>query len=275
MSGQRSSPEEAAGLYVYAIVPADLDPATLGAGIDAQPLELVTVAEGVAAVVHRHDAPPYAGSDRDAERRVLEHGNVAERCWAHAGTVLPMGFNVIVTRGEEDSARERLAEWLRHSAPALVERLAALHGGVELRVEISLDEQAAARESPEARQLEEDLRTRPPGVQRLLRKKLATLVRQEAEARADHLYPGYRRRLAGLSRDVAENLRGHPPEGYVTVLNVSLLASREEVPRIGGELTDIQAEDPAVRVQFLGPWPPFSFASMPNTPRAQSEPGTP
>ncbi|WP_422935508.1 GvpL/GvpF family gas vesicle protein [Sinomonas sp. P47F7] len=266
-----AAPGGTAGLYVYAVVPHDLDPATLGVGIDAVALEVVAVSEGVAAVVHRHDAPPYAGSGRDAERRVLEHGNVVERCWAHAGTVLPLGLNVIVTPGENESASERLAHWLRANAAALAERLAALEGRVELRVEISLDGRAAASGSEESRRVEAELAERPAGVQRLLARKLAALAAEAVEERADRLYPEYRRRLAALSEDLTENLRGHPPAGCATVLNVSVLARRGDVPRLGQALSDIEAEDPAVRVQFLGPWPPFSFADVPGSRNGPSE----
>ena len=261
------------GLYVYAVVPAGLDPATLGAGIDGASLELVEATEGLAAVVHRHGAPPYTGSDSEAERRVLEHSNVVERCWAHAGSVLPMGFNVIVANGETQSARERLTEWLDRSGPALSERLSIVRGRVELRVEISLDEGEAARTSDEALRLEEELTHRPAGVQRLLRRKLASLVREAAEESANRRYPEYRRRLAALSQDIVENLRGHPPAGCVTVLNVSVLVDREDVPRIGAELAEIQAEDAALRVRFLGPWPPFSFADVPGLREGTKEAG--
>lgn len=257
------------GLYVYAVVPSRLSQADLGRGIDGAPLELVSAREGVAAVVHRHREPPYSGSDEAAERRVLEHGDVVERCWAATRAVLPMGFNVIVSPGDGASAEDRLGAWLDRSAPALARRLEALHGLVELRVEISLREDAAGAGSEEVRELEEGLRGRPAGVQRLLRKRLESLRRASAEEASDRLYPEYRRRLARLSRDLAENVRGHPPEGCVTVLNVAVLAGEEDVPRLGAELGDIEAEEPGISVTFLGPWPPFSFADVPDVPSVE------
>ena len=33
--------------------------------------------------------------------------------------------------------------------------------------------------------------------------------------------------------------------------------------RLGAELARIQAEQPAARIRFLGPWPPYSFAEVP------------
>lgn len=259
----------AEGLYVYAVVPASLNEAALGSGIDGGPLELVSAREGVAAVVHRHGEAPYSGSDEAAARRVLEHGEVVERCWAATKAVLPMGFNVIVSPGDGASAEDRLVDWLNRSGPALARRLEALRGLVELRVEISLREDAAGTGSAEVRELEESLRERPPGVQRLLQRRLESLRRASTEEAADRLYPEYRRRLARISRDLTENVRGHPPEGCVTVLNVALLAGEEDIPRLGAELGDIEAEEAGVRVTFLGPWPPFSFADVPDVPSVE------
>ncbi|WP_138444989.1 GvpL/GvpF family gas vesicle protein [Sinomonas susongensis] len=259
----------AEGLYVYAVVPPGLDSASLGRGIDGAPLELLSARGRVAAVAHRHGEPPYSGSDEAAQRRVLEHGEVIERCWAATKAVLPMGFNVIVSPGDGASAEDRLVDWLDRSAPALVRRLEALRGLVELRVEISLREDASSVGSAEVRELEENLGERPPGVQRLLRRRLESLRRASAEEAADRLYPEYRRRLARLARDLTENVRGHPPEGCVTVLNVAVLADEEDIPRLGTELGDIEAEEPGVRVTFLGPWPPFSFADVPDVPSVE------
>lgn len=251
------------GLYTYAIVPSSLSAGAVGTGINAAPVELVAVAEGLAAVVHHHTGAPYDGADADVERWILEHGNVVERAWEAAGTVLPMSFNVIVAAGAGADAGERLKEWLAEAAPALTERLNALRNRVELRVEISLDQHKVAEESAEAAELREEMARRPPGVQRLLQKRLDTMERDIADQLADELYPQYRRRLAVLSEDLTENRRAHRPAGYVSVLTVALLVPREQIERVGMELTAITEEQPAADVRFLGPWPPYSFADVP------------
>ncbi|GAB3526947.1 GvpL/GvpF family gas vesicle protein [Arthrobacter monumenti] len=251
------------GLYVYAIVPSTLSPDDLGAGINAAQLKLVAVAEGLAAVVHQHEAEPFDGADADVERWILEHGGVVERCWEAAGTVLPMSFNVIVAAGDGSTAEQRLAGWLGESARELTERLKALQERVELRIEISLDQHATAEASSEAADLREEMRQRPAGVQRLLQKRLDKTERDIAERLADGLYPEYRRRLAALSEDLTENRRAHRPPGTVSVLSVAVLAHRDDVEKIGLELTSIGDEQPAAQIRFLGPWPPYSFAEVP------------
>lgn len=251
------------GLYTYAIVPSSLPINAIGTGINAAPLELVAVAEGLAAVVHHHAGAPYDGADADVERWILEHGNVVERAWESTGTVLPMSFNVIVAAGGGVDAGERLKEWLAEAAPALTERLNALRNRVELRVEISLNQHTAAEQSVDVAELRNEMQQRPPGVQRLLQKRLDTMERDIADQLADGLYPQYRRRLAALSEDLTENRRAHRPAGYVSVLTVSLLVPRDQVERVGLELTAITEEQPAADVRFLGPWPPYSFADVP------------
>lgn len=259
-----AEPTEAGpGLYVYAIVPSTLSAEALGTGINAVPLELVAVAEGLAAVVHEHNAAPFDGADADVERWILEHGNVVERSWETAGTVLPMSFNVIVAAGDGATAGERLAEWLGESAAALTERLDALKGRVELRVEISLDQHAAAESSTEIAGLREEMQQRPAGVQRLLQKRLDKMEREITDELADRLYPDYRRRLASLSENLVENRRAHRPAGFVSVLTVAVLVGQDDVQKVGLELTSIGEEQPAAQIRFLGPWPPYSFADVP------------
>lgn len=260
--GKEGKPAEP-GLYVYAVVPSTLSPDVLGTGINDAPLKLVAVAEGLAAVVHHHDAAPFDGADADVERWILEHGGVVERSWEAAGTVLPMSFNVIVAAGDGSTAEQRLAGWLGESAAELAERLKALQDRVELRIEISLDQHAAAEDSSEAADLREEMQQRPPGVQRLLQKRLDKTEREIAERLADELYPEYRRRLAALSEDLTENRRAHRPPGTVSVLTVAVLALRDDVEKIGLELTSIGEEQPAAQIRFLGPWPPYSFADVP------------
>jgi hypothetical protein len=174
-----------------------------------------------------------------------------------------MSFNVIVAADGDVPAAARLGRWLDASAPALAARLEALRDRVELRVEISLDQQVAAADDAEASALRQEMRQRPAGVQRLLRKRLDNVERAVAEELADKLYPHYRRRLAALSEDLAENRRAHLPPGSVSVLTVALLVPGRDVGRVGRELTSISEEQDGVQIRFLGPWPPYSFADVP------------
>ena len=114
-----------------------------------------------------------------------------------------------------------------------------------------------------------EMQERPAGVQRLLGKRLEQRERQWAEELTDEVYPEYRRRLAGLVEDLVENRSSRPEPGQVPVLSFAVLVPKEQTEAVGLELAQIQAEQPAVRIRFLGPWPPYSFAELPEVAAAQ------
>jgi hypothetical protein len=271
-----------AGLYVYAVVAGA--PAELGTGIDGAPLDLVPAAD-VGAVVHRHTGGPYQGPDDDVRRWIVEHSDVVDRLWQAGVPVLPMSFNVIVAPGgghgpagdpdgdhadradgaygDDAAARRRLERWLDAHGANLRARLEELRGRVELRVDVALDQHGVGERDAAARAVRAELEARPPGVQRLLRRRLDRLERDAADTLADELYPVLRRRLARVAEELTENRRSRPSEGLVPVLTVSLLVPREAVPSVGRELAAVRHEHPAARIRYLGPWPPYSFADVP------------
>jgi len=260
---QAHSPVAAHDLYVYAITTAAAAGAELGPGIDARPVHVLTGPGDLAAVVHDHDGQPYQGADDDVRRWVLEHSDVVDRTAAATDAVLPVSFNVIVANQERDPAAVRLQRWLEENAATLGERLRQLHQRVELRLEIALVSAVVARDHPEAKTMRAEAQGRPAGVQRLLSKRLEQRERQWAEQLADRLYPEYRRRLAPLAEDLVENRSSRPGPGQVPVLSFAVLVPGDRTEAVGRELARIQAEEPAARIRFLGPWPPYSFADLP------------
>ena len=251
------------GLYVYAIVPADAENLDLGTGINDAPIQLVNVPGGLAAVVHEHGTEPYQGPDSEVERWIIEHSETVDRAWEAAGTALPVSFNVIVSPGDNETSEARLSDWLADHAPALQQHLERLRGRVELRVEIALDEEAVAANSEEIVAMRDETQQRPAGVQRLYRKRLQEREREVTERLADGLYPEYRRRLAALSEGLVENQRPGRDPGKVSVLTVSLLVPEDGVDQVGVELASIRDSRPGVQIRYLGPWPPYSFAEIP------------
>jgi hypothetical protein len=250
------------GLYVYAVargVPGDL-----GAGIDEAPLDRVTT-HGLTAVVHRHASGPFTGSDDDVRRRVVEHSDVVDRVWQATGSVLPMSFNVIVAGADREPAGRRLEAWLDQHAERLGARLDQLAGRGELQVEIGLDQHEAGGRDPRADALRAELAERPAGVRRLLTKRLDQLERDATAALADELYPDLRRRLAATAEEVTETRRTHPEPGVVRVIGLALLVPLDDVDRVGRELALVRDAQPAARIRYVGPWPPYSFADVPAT----------
>jgi hypothetical protein len=251
---------ELEGLYVYALIRSSVDPGPLGTGIDDAVL-LPVPGGAVTAVVHEHPGPPY--SDDEALRgRVLQHNDVVDRLWARDHALLPMTFDVIVTGSGGETARERLEAWLRSIEEPALEGLDRVGDRVELRVDLALDRREAAASEPEVQALQQRIRGEQPGIARLLQKRLAGLERDAADARADRAYPELRARLARHSTDLVENPRATAEDGEVLVLSAALLVDEASMDEVGRELAALQETEPALRVRFLGPWPPYSFAAL-------------
>ncbi len=248
-------------LYVYCVIP-DMNRVDWGRiGIDGALVHAIA-RDGVAALVHDMPAVPYQGPDEHVKRWVLEHSDVVEEAWRSAGTILPVTFNVIVRGDSAVTAERRLRDWLAGNTAALASRLDALRDRVELRVEIDLQVETSAHEDPAVAALHLEMPGKPAGLRRLLEKKLEQSMRDAANRAADGLYRDSRRRLASVSEDIVEIKRHRPPVGHVPVLAASLLVSRGAVESVGAELAALKAQDPAVNVRFLGPWPPYSFANV-------------
>jgi hypothetical protein len=256
-------------LYVYAVVRSGRPPAA-GTGIDGRPLRSVATGP-VAAVVHDHDDEPYGGPDDEVRRRALEHNRVVEALWGEDRAVLPMSFDVIVAGTPTEPAERRLAAWLEAVSPSVEARLGSLTGRVELRVDLALDPVAAAAAEPSVVALRQEAADASPGVERLLRKRVQRQEREIAERRADALYPRVRERLARLSADLVENPRAAAEPGEVLVLSVSLLVDEAAVPPVGAELRAVGDDEPAARIRFYGPWPPYSFADVSGPSAAAAE----
>lgn len=253
-----------AALYVYAIIPLPgAGPEGL-TGIEGRPVRRIEAPSGLAALVHDAEPIPFEGPDEQVKNWIVEHSTVVERAWEALGTVLPVTVNVIVKGDATSSAEDRLRAWLEQSEESLRQRLDALRGRVELRVEIALDRAESAWSDPASVALRAEMAEKPPGLRRLLERKLEQAEKEAVERLADRLYPELRRRIASHADDLVENRRTRPAPGLVPVLSVAVLVARQEVEALGTELAQIQTEHPAARIRFLGPWPPYSFAELAN-----------
>lgn len=248
-------------LYVYAIVPADENAPSGAAGIDGEPLRAVTEA-GLSAIVH--DVPssePYRGSEDQMRAWVAAHARVVEKAWERSGTVLPVTFDVLVSAADGVGAGERLRAWLRSEAAMLHEKLSELRGMAELKVEIAVDPaRLPAQETIEAQRSK--LQSRSAGAQRLLERKIAQLEGERAERHAAAIYSEVRRRLASVVQDLVERRRYCPEGSLVPVVCAALLVTRGGVEDVGRVLAEVRDEHPELRIRFLGPWPPYSFADL-------------
>ncbi|SFK30306.1 GvpL/GvpF family gas vesicle protein [Streptomyces pini] len=264
-------------LYVYAVVPDRPGAADGVTGIDGRPLRLPAApGTGLAALVHDAEPAPYQGTDEDVRRRVAEQDRAVVAVWERTGALLPMTFNVLVAPDpspqDPRTAEERLRDWLTSRAAGLRSRLEALEGRAELRVEITVDRAESTRDDERARALEAEMASRSPGLRRLLARQLEQLRRESSERLADVLHADVRRRLLAVAEDLRERSRGVRDPGEADVLSAALLVRTEDIEAVGTVLAAVQGEQPAARIRFLGPWPPYTFADLPDGPRDPAAP---
>ncbi|MFE1846986.1 GvpL/GvpF family gas vesicle protein [Streptomyces sp. NPDC059515] len=252
---------EQSALYVYALVPDRPGAADGVTGLDGRPLRLAAVpGTGVAALVHDAAPTPFEGGDDEVRRWVAEQSEAVTAVWERTGSVLPMTFNVLVAGdpGAGRGAEERLADWVAEQEPAVGARLEELAGRCELRVEITLDRAAVAGDGPHAPEEAAD-EARSPGMRRLLAKQRERAARDAAGQLADALHAEVRHRLLSLAEDLRDRGPTRRADDETAVLSAALLVRREDIDAVGAVLSDLGARQPAVRIRFLGPWPPFSF----------------
>ncbi|MFG1665219.1 GvpL/GvpF family gas vesicle protein [Streptomyces sp. Y7] len=235
-----------AGVYVYAIVPADaVLPADAG-GVGGPAAALRTIRQGrVAAVVS--DAPQKLRARR---RDLLAHQGLLQRL-ADDGPVLPMRFGMVAP--DEETVSRQLADPGRGHIAAL-ERIA---GGVEANLKAFPAQNALATlvaEDGKVRRLRDEARRRP-GYEASLR--LGEAVAYALAARAAEAGRRVLRELTPLAREVAAG-----PDVEGCALNVSFLVDRgahERFRATAQRFADGHREH--VELRLVSPLPCYSFVA--------------
>ncbi|MFF7604974.1 GvpL/GvpF family gas vesicle protein [Streptomyces parvulus] len=254
---------EDSALYVYALLPDRPGAADGVTGLDGRPLRLVPV-EGTALAALVHDAAPepFQGDDDQVRRWVAEQSEAVTTVWERTGTLLPMTFNVLVAADTVSGrgAGQRLGDWVRDQRDEVTGQLDALAGRCELRVEVALERGAAGEADARAADTTEgEDDGRSPGMRRLLAKQREQREKNTAGQLADTLHAGLRRRLLSVAEDLRDRGPAQRVPGETAVLSAALLVRREDIEAVGAVLSEARADEPALRVRFLGPWPPYSF----------------
>ncbi|GGQ57362.1 GvpL/GvpF family gas vesicle protein [Streptomyces flaveolus] len=265
---------ENTALYVYALLPDRQGAADGVTGLDGRPLRLAGVpGTGVAALVHDATPAPFQGDDDQVRRWVAEQSEAVTTVWERVGSLLPMTFNVLVADDTASgrSAEQRLGDWIREQEDDITGQLTALSGRCELRVEITLDRAAATTGDPATSPGETGGDARSPGMRRLLAKQREQREKNVAGQLADTLHAGIRRRLLSVAEDLRDRGPAHRVPGESDVLSAALLVRHEDIDAVGAVLSDAQTGQPALRIRFLGPWPPYSFTeTRPHEPAEQA-----
>ena len=242
-------PASGANVYVYAVLAGSDQPGLSAPGVKGASVRIIHHSD-VAALVSDLDDDALA-----APREMRAHWEVLEEA-ARSATVLPVRFGT--TMDSEDAVRERLLE---PNAERLAGLLRELAGRVQLSVKGDYDEERllgdVVRESPAVATLRERLRTLPEAAGYYERIRLGELVAAEIAHRRDEdsrLALGKLAPLAVASH--VEEVRS-PNAAF----NLAFLVSREGLRAFSAGVRELVEQfDDRIRIRYVGPLPPYSFA---------------
>lgn len=244
-----STPEQA--IYVYGIVPGDVEAEEDAVGVGDPPAKVEVVREGdIGALVSPIPTDHPLGTPDD----LRAHANLLDGTAAVA-PVLPLRFGAVVTDADAVAA-----ELLREHHDEFRGTLDKLEGHAQYMVKGRYNEDTFLRdlleESDQARALRDDIKAKPEEATRDSRMALGELIANtiEAKRQADTATAVQALEAAGLTVNVRE------PTHEWDAINVAVLAevkSQADLEAVVDELAG-NAEG-RVDVKLLGPMAPYDF----------------
>lgn len=238
-------------LYVYGVMRATDRPAALGSGDGAVEVDFVEHA-GLCALVS--DVPDGAAV-RVRRDTLMAHSALLQQALEH-GPVLPLRFGVVIADG--DVLRRDLLE---PRAPALVARLDALQGKVEMQVKATYREEPLLRSvvggDATLREAAARIRRLPAAATHFERIRLGELVAQAVQGRRE----AATRQLVGALEPLALATEIGEPQHERMALNASFLVDRDALEGFDAAVESLSAERAAeMDFRLIGPLPAHSFA---------------
>lgn len=250
-AAQEAEPQQRTAVYVYGIVPADVEPAPHAAGIGDPPSDIAVVRHGeIAALISEItlDRPLGTPDDLTAHARLLD-GTAA------VAPVLPLQFGGVVTDVE---AVEK--ELLTPNHDDFHAALDELEGRAQFVIQARYTENAILREildeNPQAARLREEIRDKPEDATRNERIALGEIVNQAIESKraADT------RRLAAALDDLDPMVRERQPTHEEDAAHLAILIELSRQDDLERALAELGAEwDERVELSLLGPMAPYDF----------------
>jgi hypothetical protein len=239
------------GLYVYGIVPADVEVESNAEGIGDPPANVEVIREGdIAALVSpiRTDQPLGKPDSLQAHARLLDGT-------ASVAPVLPLRFGAVMS--DEESVAEEL---LRKNHDEFAQALHALEGHAQYIVKGRYDEDTILREviseSPEAQQLREQMGGMSEDAARNSRMALGEIVVKAIDSKraADT------EAVVKVLDDIAKQVNAREPTHELDAVNVALLAQVDQQKELQAKVNELAENwDGRVEVRLLGPLAAYDF----------------
>ncbi len=254
------------GRYVYGVAPTGRR-VTLGQiGIEGS--EVYTIRyKDLCAVVHNCPTEPYQSDNEEVVKGwVKTHQKVLDEAKERFGTLIPLGFDVIIQPKDDTISSEQMVkDWLREDYDRLRSVMEKIKGKDEYGVQISYDPKVMskfiAEQSEEVRKIKKEIATKSPGMAYMYKQKLEKAVKAEMERFADEWFKGLYEKIKRHTDDIVVE-KTKRLKDKVMLLNLSCLMAKEKVKSLGKELEKINNME-GFSVHFSGAWPPYSFVAKP------------
>jgi hypothetical protein len=247
-----ASVQQQKGIYVYGILPADIEVAVGIPGVGEHPGLLRDVRfDGLAALISEVDSSGRLGSPDD----LRTHREILDATAAEV-PVLPLRFGTVLT-SEDAVAKDLLAA--RHDE--FTAALDQLEGRTEFLVKGRYVEDAVLGEvlsqNKQAAGLREAIQGKDPGAARNARIELGRLLNRAVKARRDE---DARALMQAMERLCVASV-AREPAGELDAVHVAFLVAADQEPEVERVIEDLAHEwEGRIDVQLLGPMAAYDFA---------------
>ncbi|MFC0449126.1 GvpL/GvpF family gas vesicle protein [Rhodococcus jostii] len=251
--GDDEATSAATGIYVYGIVPADVQPEDDATGIHDAPIEIVTHGD-IAALVSEIDPDQRLGTPADLQA----HAHILDGT-SHVAPVLPLRFGAVLS-DRDAVVNELLAEHDDEFASALDE----LEGFAQYLVKGRYVEETIigeiVDENPKATALLKSIRDQPEELTRDDRMALGEIIGHTLEAKRETDTGTTLDVLAPLTDTVTVREPTHDEDAVqiAVLLEVDL---QDELEQTVGDLAE--RWDDRVTLRLVGPMAPYDFVVTP------------
>ncbi len=239
-------------IYIYGIVPGDVEVKEDAEGIGDPPAKVEVIREGdIAALVSAIPAGHPLGKPKDLQA----HANLLDGTAAVA-PVLPLRFGAVMTDAEAVAE-----ELLRANHDDFARVLSELEGRAEYIIKGRYDEDALLRDvlsERQARALLDDVRSKPDEASRDSRIALGELIAKAIESRRNADTKTVVDQLNGLASAV--NVR--PPTHEYDAVHVALMAELDRQPDLEATVNELAEKGKGrTELRLLGPLAAYDFVT--------------
>ncbi len=262
----RTDPAVTEGRYLYCLVALQdgSQPSIATVGVDDSSVRIVRDGD-VGAVVHDcHQTYDTENPEPELiKRRVLKHQQVVDAASEAYGTPLPLRFNTVFEGGDAS-----VSGWVQNRYETIHDQLESFAGTREYRISLLWDstefEATAETEDDRLAELRQDRQEAGAGKGFLLEKQYDERLRELKRQRREELTVALKQTAEPTAHAIDEQDATSPLAEVADstdgeqIARIAVLADQTDESALGSRLDELVERD-GVRVQFTGPWPPYTF----------------